>query len=169
MHSYISLLTHHISIHPQLLCTQQQVLTKLKVPGFEGPTVDANALELQSRLCSYLHSAFYLRARIGEAPHQAMLKSQADRLKTELETQPTPQPQQLVPPGNNVPPQPPFPVQQQQIPQQQMPPLYSPAFPQYSPQMYAQQQFMPQGVPPATNVNMQYGQTPPQYYPQQQQ
>ena len=159
-------LTPCFTCHGKLLCTQQQVLTKLQVPGFDGPTVDGNALELQSRLCSYLHSAFFLRARIGEEPHQAMLKSQAERLKSDLASQPTaPQPS-----DTNFPPQPPFPVQQ-------MPPqtMYSPAFPQYSPQnIYAQQypgqqmQIMPQGVvqPPP---NMQYGQPIPPYYQQQQQ
>jgi len=154
--------------HPlQLLCTQQQVLTKLQVPGFDGPTVDGNALELQSRLCSYLHSAFYLRARIGEQPHQAMLKSQAERLKNELESHPTPQ----HPTDSNIPPPPPYPMQQQMPPQV---PMYSPAFPQYSPNMYAQQQYpgqqiqiMSQGMQP--QPNMQYGQPPPQYYQQHQQ
>jgi tetratricopeptide (TPR) repeat protein len=65
----------------QLLCVQQQVLTKLAVPGFEGPTVDASALQLQSTICSFLHSAFYLRTRIGDKPHEGMLKSQAERLR----------------------------------------------------------------------------------------
>ena len=65
----------------QLLCVQQQVLTKLNVPGFESPTVDSSALQLQSRICSFLHSAFYLRKRIGEPPHLSMLKSQAERLR----------------------------------------------------------------------------------------
>jgi hypothetical protein len=65
----------------QLLWVQQQLLTKLKVPGFDGTTVDAAALEFQARVCSYLHSAFYLRKRIGETTHVKMLKSQAERLK----------------------------------------------------------------------------------------
>lgn len=154
----------------KLLCAQQQVLTKMQVPGFDGPTVDANTLQLQSRLCSYLHSAFYLRARIGEAPHQTMLKSQAERLKSELASQPeTPQPSEpSLPPLP--PPPPPFPLLQ--MPPQ---PMYSPAFPQYSQQSmaYAQQfpgpqiPIMPQGVqqPP----NMQYGQPQQQYYQHQQQ
>lgn len=65
----------------QLLCVQQQVLTKLDVPGFEGPTVDTSAIQLQSSICSFLHSAFYLRKRIGDVPHEGMLKSQAERLR----------------------------------------------------------------------------------------
>jgi tetratricopeptide (TPR) repeat protein len=69
----------------QLLCLQQQVLSKLRIPGFDGPTVDASALKLQSQICMYLHSAFYLRKRIGDAPHVSMLEKQAIRLDKELE------------------------------------------------------------------------------------
>lgn len=68
-----------------LLCVQQELLTKLGVPGFEGATVDASDLEMQSKICSYLHSAFYLRSRIGEQPHINMLKSQVKRLQREQE------------------------------------------------------------------------------------
>lgn len=64
----------------KLLWVQQQFLTKLKIPGFRGPTVDAGELEYQSRICSYLHSAFFLRHRIGEAAHTTMMKSQEQRL-----------------------------------------------------------------------------------------
>jgi hypothetical protein len=65
----------------QLLCVQQQVLTKLDVPGFDGPTVDTSTIQLQSNICSFLHSAFYLRKRISDVPHEGMLKSQAERLR----------------------------------------------------------------------------------------
>ena len=64
----------------KLLWVQQQFLTKLKVPGFRGPTVDARELEYQSQICTYLHSAFFLRQRIGEAAHTTMMKSQEKRL-----------------------------------------------------------------------------------------
>jgi hypothetical protein len=47
--------------------------------------VDASALKLQSQICMYLHSAFYLRKRIGDAPHVSMLEKQAIRLDKELE------------------------------------------------------------------------------------
>mmetsp|Transcript_5298 Transcript_5298/g.6941 ORF Transcript_5298/g.6941 Transcript_5298/m.6941 type:complete len:329 (-) Transcript_5298:66-1052(-) len=73
-----------------LQCTQQQILSKMKVPGFQGPTVDPSALELQSRICSFLHSAFYLRSRIKEVPHLTMLKSQAERLRTSINEDTTP-------------------------------------------------------------------------------
>lgn len=69
----------------QLLCVQQVVLTKLQVPGFDGPTVDDAAMKLQAKICSYLHSAFFLRNRIGLGPHVAMLKKQVERLDKELE------------------------------------------------------------------------------------
>lgn len=64
----------------RLLWIQQQFLTKLKIPGFRGPTVDARELEYQSRICSYLHSAFFLRHRIGESAHTTMMASQERRL-----------------------------------------------------------------------------------------
>mmetsp|Transcript_45059 Transcript_45059/g.50508 ORF Transcript_45059/g.50508 Transcript_45059/m.50508 type:complete len:635 (-) Transcript_45059:128-2032(-) len=64
----------------KLLWVQQQFLTKLKVPGFLGPTVDAMELDYQSRVCTYLHSAFFLRQRIGEKAHSTMMKSQEKRL-----------------------------------------------------------------------------------------
>ena len=64
----------------KLLWIQQQFLTKLKIPGFRSPTVDAGELEYQSRICSYLHSAFFLRHRIGESAHTTMMKSQEKRL-----------------------------------------------------------------------------------------
>lgn len=69
----------------QLLAVQQLVLTKLQVPTFDGPTVDPNLLELQARVCSYLHSAFYLRNRVGEEPHVNMLKGHIKALQRELD------------------------------------------------------------------------------------
>ena len=72
----------------QLLWIQQQLLSKLKVPGFDGTTVDASALEFQARVCSYLHSAFYLRQRVGENAHVQMMKSQGERLKQQLQKKP---------------------------------------------------------------------------------
>lgn len=69
----------------QLLCVQQTLLTHMNIPGFDGPTVDAAALELQARICSFLHSAFYLRNRIGEETHRSMLSSQEERLKKILD------------------------------------------------------------------------------------
>lgn len=68
-----------------LLCLQQQILCKLAVPTFEnGPTADSGALDLQARVCSYLHSAFYLRSRVGEEPHMKMLSVQVKTLEKEL-------------------------------------------------------------------------------------
>lgn len=69
----------------QLLWIQQQLLSKLNVPGFEmGTTVDETSLKYQAQICSYLHSAFYLRKRIGASAHQKMLQTHADRLKAQL-------------------------------------------------------------------------------------
>jgi hypothetical protein len=63
----------------QLLWQQQQILTKLKIPGFDGSTVDKATLELQASICSCLHSAFYLRTRVGQDSHEKMLKSQEEQ------------------------------------------------------------------------------------------
>lgn len=68
----------------ELLAIQQQLLTKAGLPGFDGPTVDASAIALQAKVCSFMHSAFYLRTRIGEKQHLAMLKSQESRLSAAL-------------------------------------------------------------------------------------
>lgn len=60
-------------IHHQLLVQQHQILTYAGVPGFNGPTIDPSALYIQSCVCSFLHSAFYLRSRIGDKQHISML------------------------------------------------------------------------------------------------
>jgi tetratricopeptide (TPR) repeat protein len=72
----------------ELLWVQQQFLTKLNIPGFYGATVDASELEFQARVCSYLHSSFFLRQRIGEEAHIKMLKSQESRLLQLIEDRP---------------------------------------------------------------------------------
>ena len=72
----------------QLLYLQQVVLSKLDIPGFEdGPTVDAESLLLQSYICQYIHSAFYIRNRMGSEPHESMLRSQLKKLLREQEQQ----------------------------------------------------------------------------------
>ena len=63
-----------------IMCVQQIILTKLIVPGFDGPTVDARALEFQSHICTLLHTAFFLRKNLGEDRHNKMLETQRDRL-----------------------------------------------------------------------------------------
>lgn len=165
----------------QLLCVQQQLLTHMAVPGFDGPTVDAAALDLQARICSFLHSAFYLRSRIGEKQHQAMLKSQAERLKKIVDDpnrsvspvpppsmaqqqQPPPQPQYAPPPPapyqggayGAPPPPPPPPMGMGMPPQYQMPP---------PPMGYSHQ-----GPPPPMGYHGQQGPPPPpQQHPHHQQ
>ena len=72
----------------QLLYLQQVVLSKLDIPGFEdGPTVDAESLLMQSYICQYIHSAFYIRHRMGSEPHESMLRSQLKKLLREQEQQ----------------------------------------------------------------------------------
>jgi hypothetical protein len=53
-----------------IMCVQQIILTKLGVPGFDGPTVDTRALEFQSHICTLLHTAFFLRKNLGERATQ---------------------------------------------------------------------------------------------------
>jgi len=65
----------------QVLWGQQLILGRLAVPGFAGGTVEDSTVELQSRIAKYLHSAFFLRKRIGEKAHQQMLTSQKTRLE----------------------------------------------------------------------------------------
>lgn len=84
-----------------LLCTQQMILTQLRVPGFEGPTVDAHALEFQSNVCTLLHTAFFLRKNLGEDRHKKMLDTQRDRLEKD---QRSPAPGSRTPPRSPVPP-----------------------------------------------------------------
>ena len=67
----------------QLLAMQQQILTDAGLPEFHGPTLDRVSLYKQSAICSFLHSAFYLRSRIGEDAHLAMLKSQEARISSQ--------------------------------------------------------------------------------------
>lgn len=71
----------------RVLCGQQLMLAQLQVPGFEeGPTVDDASLQYQSRIGQYLHSAFFIRTKMGAAPHETMLKSQLTKLKREQES-----------------------------------------------------------------------------------
>lgn len=83
----------------QLQWACQLVLNKLRIPSFvqdmtstnnnvttanttfHGTTTDDYQVQQQARVCSYLHSAFFLRKRIGDKAHHTMLKSQQERLK----------------------------------------------------------------------------------------
>lgn len=66
----------------QLLAIQQQILTTAGVPEFDGPTVDKTNISIQSNICSFLHSAFFLRSRIGEERHLKMLRSLESKLSS---------------------------------------------------------------------------------------
>lgn len=65
-----------------LQSTQQEILTEAGVPGFKGATADDSVISCQIGICSFLHSAFYLRSRIGEDSHRRMLMSQEERLSS---------------------------------------------------------------------------------------
>jgi hypothetical protein len=62
------------------------LLSSAKLPGFDGPTVDSMAITYQSKVCSVMHSAFYLRARVGEASHMTMLNKQIESLEKIIST-----------------------------------------------------------------------------------
>lgn len=133
----------------QLLWVQQQLLTKLKVPGFDGTTVEAAELDFQSRVCSYLHSAFYLRKRIGESAHVNMLKSQAERLKQASVGRYSPVPPaagRYTPPPSSMP---------SSMGNQQHFGTYASVPPPIQQQQHAPQVFMgqPQGYPPGYQIH----------------
>merc|ERR1719162_2582886 len=47
-----------------------------------NPGTPASVISCQIGICSFLHSAFYLRSRIGEDSHRRMLMSQEERLSS---------------------------------------------------------------------------------------
>ncbi|KAL7557986.1 hypothetical protein ACA910_021102 [Epithemia clementina (nom. ined.)] len=173
----------------RMLCVQQQILTQLQVPGFSGPGVDADALQEQSKICSYLHAAFFLRNRIGPEPHLALLNAQAKRLEEQqkqqqLEAQSSPskqtstplhQPQSAVQgiypgqPPNSYPsypshhPLPSQPLQAYGIPPPPPPPPSIPAYPVYVP--HPQHGMMPQqqNGPQQHVMQQQQRRQPPSY------
>lgn len=165
-----------------LLYIQQQILTKMKVPGFEGPTVDPSTIDLQARICSYLHSAFFIRSKVGEEPHVTMLKGHLKALQKEQKRQPSNSPmpvsfasQQQRPtmpphPSNNynyIVPQVPF--QQQQL---QQPPVMGmmgqPGYGLHPGQMHMlsnqQMQMSPLPGPYGGQQQQQYPLPPPYYH-----
>ena len=113
----------------KLLYTQQIILASAKLPGFQGPTVDSSTIAFQSKVCSVMHSAFYLRARVGETSHVNMLNKQLESLEkfiqTQVKTEPTQQSQFQAAPFQ-LPLPPPPPMQFPQPPQfSQPPPMYA--------------------------------------------
>ena len=141
----------------KLLTVQQSILTSVRLPGFHGPTVDSGTIVLQSKICSVMHSAFFLRNRIDEKTHLAMLKKLEEKLAKEEVTPPPPPPRAVnpiaFPPPQpqhqqhpNLPP-PPFP-QQGPPPPPPLPP--GQAYPVYS-QM--QQSIYPPPMPPTMGIH----------------
>jgi len=137
----------------ELLAVQQQLLTKAGLPSFDGPTVDASIIALQANVCSFMHSAFYLRARIGEKQHVAMLNSQESRLSTALSSKKAEAPQPSiggVPPSQSSIQHPVMPFQPQVF-QQQHQYQHQPQPMQYQQGVFQQQpsfQPLPPGQPP---------------------
>jgi hypothetical protein len=165
----------------QLLWVQQQLLTKLQIPGFQGTSVDASELEFQARICSYLHSAFFLRQRIGQGAHVNMLKSQQERLQQMMEDKPqvvgmlsparggTGRLSPARPGQRTLTPPPPSMQQQQSFQQQQQAYNMAPPPPPPPPGYYNQgQQQQPQMMMPPPNMSgyPQPPQNPPNFYHQ---
>ena len=118
----------------KLLYTQQIILSSAKLPYFDGPSVDSASITAQAKVCSILHSAFYLRDRVGEDNHVNMLTKQLETIQkiasTAIKTEPMQQ---------QFPAQPQMQFQQQQLPYHQPPPNFPPP-PPMPPQMFQQPQ-----------------------------
>ena len=140
----------------KLLAIQQNILTSAKLPGFTGASVDPATIAFQSKICSVMHSAFFLRDRIDEKTHIAMLTKLVEKLSKETVTPPPPLPGVSNPsslpqppppqPKPNLPP-PPFPPQvppPQPLPHGQSYPLY----PGVQPSMFA----LPPPLQPPMNM-----------------
>jgi hypothetical protein len=56
----------------------------VKVPFFQGPTVDEATVLFQAKICSVLHSAFVVRGKVGEVAHRALLMKLEERLRKEV-------------------------------------------------------------------------------------
>jgi hypothetical protein len=129
----------------RLLCAQQIVLSKLRIPTFTqdgGTTVDSSTLARQATVCAFLHSAFYLRQRIGTDPHLSMLASQAKRL-TMLPAGGMPPPPVTI--EKRTPVSAPMPQSRSHQPQQQQQMYHNhppPGYGNYPPQQQQQQQPM---------------------------
>ena len=119
----------------KLLYTQQIILTSAKLPYFVGPSVDSASITAQAKVCSILHSAFYLRARVGEDNHVKMLTKQLENLEKIASTVVKQEPvqQQQYPAQLQMQMQ--LQQQQQQLQYQQPPPNF-PLPPQIPPQMF---------------------------------
>lgn len=133
------------------------MLSSSKVPGFTGPAVGYEVLLFQSKVCSVLHSAFYLRQRVGETSHVNMLNKQLESLEkfmsTTVKTESTERQQLELPPPPQYPPPPMMPP-----PQFAQPPLM----------MYPQQQpMMTTTAPPGYQLPPGYPQVQQTMQPQQ--
>lgn len=122
-----------------MLAIQQEILTKAGLPYFDGPTVDAVSIRIQANICTFLHSAFYLRNRIGEKSHVAMLAAQESRLVSQ-QIVPMPLPQLEAPTFRMPPPPVPLPIPTPPIYAGQQQPIVQP--------IYAAQPPMPSQFPP---------------------
>ena len=131
----------------KLLYTQQIILTNAKLPYFDGPTVDSASINAQAKVCSILHSAFYLRDRVGEENHMKMITKQFENLQQIASTVIKEEPVQQQ-----------YSTQPQIQLQQQQPMMYQQLPPNFPP---------PPPVPPQIFQHMNQGQQMTGYYGQQ--
>ena len=101
--------------------------------------MDSSAIAFQSSVCSVMHSAFYLRARVGETSHVTMLNKQLENLEKFMSTTIKIEPKDEQPLMQAVP----YQMQQQQ--QQQQPMLFQQ--PMMQPMLYGQPPMMYAGQP----------------------
>jgi hypothetical protein len=71
----------------------------VKVPYFQGPTIDSSTILVQSKICSVLHSAFVLRGKVGEVAHRALLMKLEERLSKEASSKINKEPSGFIPPA----------------------------------------------------------------------
>lgn len=76
-------------------CNLPHFTPQSHVPGHTGIangsillSVDPIVIKKQSRVCKILHSAFYVRAKVGKEPHCEMLAKKEATLMTEIPTPP---------------------------------------------------------------------------------
>jgi len=67
----------------QLLAIQQNILTAVGLPCFDGPMVDTSIISIQAKICSVMHSAFCVRVKMGQDTHVKMLSKIRDKLHAE--------------------------------------------------------------------------------------
>lgn len=127
--------------------------------------MDSSAIAFQSKVCSVMHSAFYLRARVGEKSHVNMLNKQLENLEKIISTTvkiEAKEEQPLIHASYHMQQQPMIFQQPIMQPIYGQPPIMYTVQPQQQPIMYQpipigyNPQMMPQGNPPIPPPHQQF-------------